>query len=70
MENKKFTIETLGIDYHFNQTENGNQIILSEKDFEKIFSHLNQLEQQVEDLQNELIESLKKQALIRNIING
>ncbi len=70
MESKKFTIESLGVDYQFNQTEDGNEIILSEKNFEKIFSHLNQLETQVEELQNELIESLKRQALIRNIING
>lgn len=70
MENKKFTIDALGIDYTLNETEDGNQIILSEQNFEKFFSHFNELQTQVEDLQNQLIESLKKQALIRNIING
>jgi hypothetical protein len=69
MDNQHFTIESLGISYEVQKTENEQKIVLSESDFEKLFSQLDQYQQQIEDLQAQLIEELKKQALIKNILS-
>jgi hypothetical protein len=70
MENQIFTIESLDVQYQVKNTEEGNLIILTENNFEKLFNKLNQSQLQIEDLQAQLIEALKKQALIKNILNA
>jgi hypothetical protein len=65
-----FEIESLGIHYYLTQTEEGKQIQITEADFEKLFDVIRDLQGQVADLQNQLIENLKKEALIKNILNS
>lgn len=67
---QEFEIEALGIKYVLEQTDTQKQIVISEGDFEKIFDTLRDLQNQVSDLQNQLIENLKKEALIKNILNS
>lgn len=70
MENKQeFEVESLGIRYALEETSEGKKIVLSEEDFEKVFSKLRELQVLVNDLQGQVIEDLKRQALIKNILS-
>lgn len=70
MNKQEFEIESLGIKYTLDRTEEGNFIILTEDDFEKIFDKIRHLQTNVADLQEQMIEELKKLALIKNILNS
>jgi hypothetical protein len=63
-------IPALGIKYDLHAEERGKLITLSESDFEKIFVKLRELQDQVSELQEQLIEALKREALIKNILNS
>ncbi|MDX2301667.1 MAG: hypothetical protein NW226_02650 [Microscillaceae bacterium] len=67
---EEFEIPSLGIRYVLEQTETGNLVFLKEDDFERLFEKLRELQDQVTELQNQVIEDLKKQALIKNILNS
>lgn len=70
MEKQSFKIESIDVKYDLLIGESEKLIQLSEADFNKLFEHIQTLELQVEQLQEELIKELKKQALIRNILNN
>ena len=67
---EEFEIPSLGINYILETSETGNMVFLKEDDFEKLFEKLREMQEQVEELQNQVIEDLKKQALIKNILNS
>ena len=65
-ENKKIGIyedESLGIKFSIEERDNKRFVVLEEDDFNKIFS-------KVYDLQEQVIKNLKQQALIRNILDN
>ncbi len=70
MEKQSFKIETLDIEYDLLTNDDEKLIQLNEGDFNKLFAHIQALETQVEALQEALIKELKKQALIKNILNN
>jgi hypothetical protein len=70
MNKQDFEIESLGIKYTLNRTDEGNFITLTEDDFEKIFDKIRHLQTNVAELQEQMIEELKKLALIKNILNS
>ncbi len=64
-ENKKLGMyedESLGIKFSIEERNNQRFVVLEEDDFNKIFS-------KVYDLQEQVIKNLKQQALIRNILD-
>ncbi len=65
---QEFQVASLGIKYTLKDTENGKMAHISEEDLNKIFEALRESQEQIEDLQNHLIDELKKIALIRNIV--
>lgn len=67
---EEFEISALGITYAVEKTEQGRQVIIPEEDFEKIFEKMQELQDKVTELQHQVIEELKRQALIKNILNG
>jgi uncharacterized protein YdcH (DUF465 family) len=69
-EKQVYEIKSLGIQYNMEQDGELKVIKLTEHDFEKIFDKIRELQNQIGDLQNQVIEELKKQALIKNILNG
>jgi hypothetical protein len=70
MNKQEFEIESLGIRYALERKEEGNFISMTEDDFEKIFDKIRELQSQVATLQDQMIEDLKKIALIKNILNS
>lgn len=65
-ENKKLGVyedESLGIKFTIEERDNQRFVVLEEEDFNKIFS-------KVYDLQEQVIKNLKQQALIRNILDN
>ncbi|OJJ19134.1 hypothetical protein BKI52_20175 [marine bacterium AO1-C] len=65
-ENKKLGVyedESLGIKFSIEERDNQRFVVLEEDDFNKIFS-------KVYDLQEQVIKNLKQQALIRNILDN
>lgn len=65
-ENKKIGIykdESLGIKFSIEERDDKRFVVLEEEDFNKIFS-------KVYDLQEQVIKNLKQQALIRNILDN
>lgn len=67
---EEYEIPALGIKYLLQKEESGNLIVIREDDFEKLFDRMNALQEKVNNLQNQVIEDLKRQALIKNILNG
>ncbi len=65
-----FQIPSLGIVYEVVQSDSKRVVQMDEQDFEKLFNKLRELEDKVEDLQLQVIEDLKRQALIKNILNS
>lgn len=55
--------ESLGIKFSIEERDNTRFVVLEEEDFNKIFS-------KVYELQEQVIKNLKKQALIRNILDN
>lgn len=55
--------ESLGIKFSIEERDNTRLVVLEEEDFNKIFS-------KVYELQEQVIKNLKKQALIRNILDN
>lgn len=65
-KNKKIGMyedESLGIKFSIEERDNTRFVVLEEEDFNKIFS-------KVYELQEQVIKNLKKQALIRNILDN
>jgi len=65
-ENKKLGVyedESLGIKFSIEERDNRRFVVLEEEDFNKIFS-------KVYELQEQVIKNLKQQALIRNILDS
>ena len=67
---QQFRIDTLGITYSLEENNEGAFVTLTEDDFEKIFTKIRELQIRVEELQDQVIEGLKRQALIKNILNS
>ena len=66
----EFEIPALQIKYRLIATENQAPIVqLSEADFEKIFHKIRELQVQMGEIQDQLIEALKREALIKNILS-
>ncbi|NJO00851.1 MAG: hypothetical protein HC880_03380 [Bacteroidia bacterium] len=74
MENNQnqevFEIRSLGIKYQVETRDEKRYVVLLEDDFERIFDKMQQIQDKVSELQNQIIEELKRQALIKNILNG
>lgn len=65
----EFEIPALQIKYRLLTSEQeGKTVQLSETDFEKIFQKMRELQTQMGELQDQLIEALKREALIKNIL--
>lgn len=65
----EFEIPALQIKYRLIASENQPPIVqLTEADFEKIFHKIRDLQTQMGDVQDQLIEALKREALIKNIL--
>ncbi|HAS42079.1 MAG TPA: hypothetical protein DCS93_16480 [Microscillaceae bacterium] len=65
-DNKKLGVyedESLGIKFSIEERDNQRFVVLEEEDFNKIFS-------KVYELQEQVIKNLKQQALIRNILDN
>ncbi len=66
---QEFEITSLSIKYSLILLENQSKVVqLSETDFEKIFQKMQELQTQTGELQDQLIEALKREALIKNIL--
>lgn len=65
---QELQVASLGIKYTLKETENGKMVHISEEDLNKIFDALRDSQDQIDNLQNHLIDELKKIALIRNIV--
>ncbi len=70
MEKKRFEITSINVQYDLLIAQEEKLIQMNEADFNKLFEHIQTLQTQIEVLQEELIKELKKQALIRNILNN
>lgn len=65
----EFEIPALQIKYRLVASESETTTVhLSETDFEKIFQKIRELQTQMGELQDQLIEALKREALIKNIL--
>ncbi len=67
---EEYEIPALGVKYILEKSEQGNLVSMPEEDFEKIFEKMKELQEKVNELQNQVIEDLKRQALIKNILNS
>gem|GEM_PF-3282715 len=64
-----FEIPALQIKYSLKKLENKIAMVeLSENDFEKVFQKIRELQTQIAEVQDQLIEALKREALIKNIL--
>jgi len=64
-----FEIPALQIKYSLKKLENEIAMVeLSENDFEKVFQKIRELQTQIAEVQDQLIEALKREALIKNIL--
>jgi hypothetical protein len=65
----EFEIPALQIKYRLVATDNQSTMVqLTEGDFEKIFQKIRDLQNQIGEVQDQLIEALKREALIKNIL--
>lgn len=65
----EFEIPALQIKYRLVTTDNQPAMVqLTEGDFEKIFQKIRDLQNQIGEVQDQLIEALKREALIKNIL--
>ena len=67
---QEFEIPALQIKYKLITAENQPATVqLTETDFEKIFQKIRELQNQMGEIQEQLIEALKREALIKNILS-
>lgn len=66
----QFFIEAIGIGYTLERREEGEVVVIKKEDFEKIFEKMNEMQKHINELQSQLIEELKRLALIKNLLNA